>query len=88
MPVFAILPADNAKLQPKIETIIPPGDRLLLPGGGWLVSHTGTTKELAEILGISISDGNDTTPGIVVAITSYWGRATPDVWEWLQLKLK
>lgn len=88
MPVFAILPEDNTKLKPKIESIIPNGDRLLLPGGGWLVSHSGTSKELAGILGIAPSEGNDTTPGIVVGITSYWGRATPDVWEWLQLKLQ
>ena len=87
MPVFAILPADNTKLKPKVEATIPQGDRLQLPGGGWLISHTGTSKELAELLGIS-ADNDYTTLGIVVAITSYWGRATPDVWEWLQLKLK
>jgi hypothetical protein len=88
MPVFAILPVDNTKLKPKIESTIPHGDYLFLASNSWLVSYSGTSKELAENLGISPSEGNDTTPGIVVAITSYWGRATPDVWEWLQLKLK
>lgn len=87
MPVFAILPEDNSKLEPRIKTIIPHGDYLLLPSGSWLVSYPGTSKELAERLGMALSE-DFITSGIVVAITSYWGRATPDVWEWLQLKLK
>lgn len=88
MPVFAVLPVSNTKLKPRIETTIPHSDYLFLESNSWLVSYSGTSKELAELLGISDSTGNDTTPGIVVSITSYWGRATPDVWEWLQLKLK
>lgn len=89
MPVFAILPENSEKLKPRIETAISHGEYLFLPSKNWLVSYSGTSKELADLLGITtVDDSNFTTAGIVVAISSYWGFATPDVWEWLQLKLK
>jgi hypothetical protein len=48
----------------------------------WLVRFGGTTRELAERLGIRQGDSG---PGLVVSISGYSGRASNDLWEWLKL---
>ena len=47
----------------------------------WLVAGGGTAKEVADKLGIS--EGKKGS-AIVLEISSYWGRATPDVWSWVK----
>jgi len=57
-------------------------DRLQLDPGRWLInSALPTSKEVSDALGIS---GADTF--IVCPIRGYYGRARPDVWEWLASK--
>ncbi|MBE0508682.1 MAG: hypothetical protein IBX50_18520 [Marinospirillum sp.] len=53
-----------------------------LPHGEFLVSFKGTSKELSDLLGIS--EGK-TGSAIVAAISSYFGRASTDIWEWVQV---
>jgi hypothetical protein len=48
----------------------------------WLVAFNGTTRELAENLGIR---GGQTSPGLVCAISGYGGRLPKEAWEWLGL---
>jgi hypothetical protein len=48
----------------------------------WLIAYNGTTREMAEVLGVR--DGSVGT-GIVSAINSYSGRAAQEVWEWLKV---
>ena len=48
----------------------------------WLVSYEGTTRKLAEALGIR---GGESGTGLVFPIGGYSGRASNDVWEWLKL---
>ena len=48
----------------------------------WLVRYNGTTRELAEKIGVR--QGTSGT-GLVVSITGYSGRAPGDIWEWLKL---
>lgn len=85
MPVFAVLPDNPIAIAGKVTAVIPQGNALQLPGGAWLVVHAGTSRELAELLGIA--EGMP-TGGVVLPIASYWGRADPSVWEWLTSKMK
>lgn len=49
----------------------------------WFVSADGTTREVAEKLGIR---GGETGPGIVCLVESYSGRLPKEAWEWLGLR--
>ena len=56
-----------------------------LPKGECLVSYEGTSKQLSDEL--MITEG---THGgcVVLNFSGYWGRATQDVWEWLEVNQK
>jgi hypothetical protein len=47
----------------------------------WPVAHSGTTRKLAEQLGIR---GGENGSGIAVAVDGYAGHATGDFREWAQ----
>lgn len=80
MSIFVIIPtqASTALLSEKIKSL---GlSSFKLPEGEILVAFTGTTKALSDTIGISDgSVGN----AIVVSVSSYYGRTTPDTWEWM-----
>ena len=48
----------------------------------WMVASDGTTREVAERLGIR--NGENGT-GLVCLIESYSGRLPADAWEWLKV---
>lgn len=85
MAIFAVLPdqPDSQALQAAIERTVQSGNYIRLPGGQYLVAYDGTSRALSDLIGIS--EGT-TTAGVVVGVTSYWGRASRDVWEWMSSK--
>lgn len=54
-----------------------------LPNGENLVVFDGTSKELSDKLGIS--DGH-VGGALVVGMNGYFGWASKDIWEWIQVK--
>jgi hypothetical protein len=48
----------------------------------WLVAAGGTTRELAESLGIRSGENGS---GLVCRIEGYSGRLAKDAWEWLSI---
>lgn len=56
-------------------------DFIDLPKDGFFVSYSGTSQELSNTIGIS--DGSSGT-GVVVAVSSYFGRAPTNIWDWVQ----
>jgi hypothetical protein len=51
--------------------------------GKWIIESSATTsKELSDSLEIP-----DTEAFLVVPVTGYFGRAKPDLWEWLAAKI-
>lgn len=52
-----------------------------LPRGEFIVSYKGTSQELSNLVGIS--DGA-VTNAIVASVSSYYGRASTDIWEWVK----
>lgn len=85
MSLFAILaPPDNSKLGPAIETRFA-NNFYRVWNGQWIISEVGTAREISDKLGIS--DGSN-GPGVVLAITTYWGNANTDLWEWMKSRLE
>ena len=85
MSIFSITaPASNAKIGPAIEARFP-NAFIQAWQGHWFVSAPGTSKEIAAKL--DVADGAVGTV-IVVSVDNYWGRANPDVWEWLKSRLE
>ena len=87
MAVFAFLPDNphHPELAAKVDSVAAVGNSIRLPGGGWLIAYEGTSRALSDLLGVSESLP---TGGLIVNVNAYWGRATKDIWEWLELKLK
>jgi hypothetical protein len=85
MSVFIIISpiASNPKLE---ATIIEqyPEDFYKLSENQWLVCAGGIAKELSTKL--KINDDEGTGPAIVFSIANYWGRANPNIWEWIKTK--
>ncbi len=56
-------------------------DFIALPHDEFFISYAGTSKELSDILGIT--DGSAGT-GVIAAISSYYGRAPTNIWDWVK----
>lgn len=84
MSIFVVVPtADSAGIKKALERHkeLKEIDYIDLPKDGFLVSYSGTSQELSGLIGIS--DGSSGT-GIVAAISSYFGRAPTNIWDWVQ----
>jgi hypothetical protein len=80
MGLFAVTaPSSNEKVEPAIKAQFP-GQYIQAWPGHWFISVQGTAKEIATKLD---GDGSVGTV-IVVSVANYWGRANPDVWEWIK----
>ena len=51
----------------------------------WFVSYDGTTRELAEKIGIRQGRIGS---GVVILVGAYAGYASTDLWEWLRANRK
>lgn len=60
-------------------------DRFELANDQWLVVFDGTTQELAERAGIRGGDDRIGT-GLALSVTTYSGRASTGLWDWLKAK--
>lgn len=84
MAIFLVSPTDapeaieQALEAQKAEGVL---EFIALPRNGYFVSYKGTTEELSGLLGIT--DGSKGT-GVVVLVTSYYGRTRNNIWEWIQ----
>ncbi len=83
MPIFIVVATRKVKSPSFAEAIQRENLKYYeLKDDAWLLSYKGTTRELADLLGIR---GGETGPGIVCLIESYSGRLPRDVWEWLKI---
>lgn len=72
--------AFEAALSSKIEA----ANLYTIEEGKWIVeSPAMTSKEFADSLGVVAAESSF----VVVPITGYFGRAQPDLWEWLAAKI-
>jgi hypothetical protein len=88
MPVFAIIPQSNPNT-PKLAGVIATNfvtESVSLEGDkGWLVSTKGTAQELSERLGVTSGENG---AAIILEIASYFGRANPNIWSWIKIKME
>jgi hypothetical protein len=71
-------PALQVVLSSKIAT----GSLYTIESGKWIVDSPATTsRDLSDSLGIT-----DAQTFFVVPVRGYFGRAEPDLWEWLAAK--
>jgi hypothetical protein len=83
MATFTIIPLDQT-ISENLETIVHDKfekNAYALPGGEWLVSYEGTSRQLFDELGIDSSV-------LVLNFAGYWGKASQDIWEWISVYQK
>lgn len=85
--VFLVVATQNAdKILSRLEGFVGETDMYKVDSDKWVVSFSGTSRDLAEKAGIR---GDDFVgSGLVLPINSYSGRSDPALWEWLNLKMK
>jgi hypothetical protein len=89
MTIFAVISvSDNAKLVTALEANFP-GDYIKVGSTEYFVAappkSVATAKDLSDKLGIT--DGTNGI-GIVLNTAGYYGRAAPNIWEWLTAKVQ
>lgn len=80
-------PDSVATLAGNIERIYPERYRRKLSDKpAWIVVDNALTRDISDKLGISSGDGG--ISALVSTVTSYFGRAEPDLWEWMSLRME
>lgn len=91
MSVFAVLTQENNPVLAAVITEKFPTNHYVLTSSQWVISSKETAKQLSDTLGITVEGGmkpGKTGTAVILAVSGYWGRANPDFWEWLKLKLE
>jgi hypothetical protein len=85
MTIFVIFRVgDPSRLKDKLQDVFP-NDYFEIQEDEFLVSASGTTKEVSDRLGIT-SSPSPTTSAIVFSMASYFGRASTEIWDWIRTK--
>jgi hypothetical protein len=91
MAIFGILmPAPQPRVTETIKEKFP-NDHYVLSETIWLVSGVGTVTDISAKIGIYDQKEPHKPPtgtAMVVAVTSYFGRAPQTAWDWLKVKLE
>lgn len=89
--VFALFDIEKPELLAAAIARVYPNDNLKLNARAWLIAAEGTSQSVCEALGITVPGDPKGQPGalggvMVVAASSYYGVASPNVWEWMRAK--
>jgi hypothetical protein len=63
-----------------------PNAHLPVVTGTWLVSANLTAIEVSNKLGVTGAAGPAVGTALIVAISSYYGRAPSEIWDWIKTK--
>lgn len=85
MTIYAIFRASKPEAISQALKEKYPDDHYQVRSNEWLVSGTGTAKEISDRLGIT---GGDSGSAIVFSMGSYYGRSDKDIWDWIATKLE
>lgn len=67
----------------RARTMYPNGSSYVVGRAIFVATEGKTTKEVATSLGLG---DNNVTTGIVIPVTTFWGRSTSELWEWIGAK--
>jgi len=73
------------KVRERLNGLIPEDDRFELAADRWMVVYEGVAQDLAENVGVRGGE-NVIGNGLVLAVTTYSGRAPSGLWDWLRKK--
>jgi hypothetical protein len=62
-----------------------PNNFLEVQSDEWLISASGTAKDVSDRLGLTPSASSVGT-AIVFSMANYYGRAPTEIWEWIKAK--
>ena len=86
MSIFLVTPIlDPAKVAASVKANFADDYYAIQNTNSVLVHYSGTTKELSDKLGITTGENGT---GIIVSFSSYYGRASTDIWEWIKSRLE
>jgi hypothetical protein len=82
---FVTALSEGLKVNERLKTLISEDDRFELAPDKWMVAYDGPAQDLAEKTGVRSGDERIGT-GLVLAVTTYSGRAPSTLWDWLRAK--
>lgn len=82
--MFLVLAHSGAEKLGPVITQKFPNSNYSLGNSNWIIVSDNTAKGLCDLLGIT--DGSVAT-GMIVLFTSYYGRASTQIWEWIASKM-
>lgn len=85
MTIFAVMATRNAKAIGDGIARAFPNDHLKISDHAWLISAATTTQDVSTKIGLGPSP-EPSGSGVVVSIGSYYGRASPEIWDWIRSK--
>ena len=81
--LYAIVPFEpGEKLRSKIDALEVPVCDVEAPAV-YFVWYAGTTRKLSEAVGFG--DDEDIGSGVVIRVANYFGYASTELWEWLEI---
>ena len=81
--IYAIIPFEpGEKLRSSIDKLGIPVCDVEAPAAHF-VSYNGITRKLSEAVGFG--DDKDVGTGIVIPVSTYFGYASGELWEWLEI---
>lgn len=83
---FATATLNAPAVKARVREVIPAEDRFDLASDKWFISFDGTARELAEKIGVRGKTDTVVGSGLVLPVTTYSGRSSTALWEWLQNK--
>lgn len=94
MPIYLAIPlkTDSSPLNRAVSEKIDELNRFKLQSDrGWLISFPGTSTELCKKLEITGQEKGVASPvgaALVAPFTSYFGRGSNEMWEWLKTRFE
>ena len=84
MQVFAVFSVSHSRIvRERLQEHYP--DQYIEGRQAFFVATVGETSvQVADKLGFGTEN---LSSGIVIPVTAYWGRADPNLWEWIQVKM-
>lgn len=89
MTIFVVFRvSDPEKMKTAMQSAFP-NNHLQVDTDEWIVSATGTAKDISEKLGVTKGENSTVVgPAMIFSMANYYGRATTEIWDWIKSKLE
>lgn len=80
MAVFAVIQPQSPPLS-VLENKVESFPHIKVRDGFWFIQAGGTAQDVSSQLGVT---SGETGSAIILKVSSYYGRAATDLWDWIQ----